>query len=63
SAAPGHVEGVRRHVFDRLTPEQVTRLRDVCEAIAAPLMEAAGFDLEACPRHSRPHGNDGLTAT
>jgi DNA-binding MarR family transcriptional regulator len=63
SAAPGHVEGVRRHVFDRLTPERVTQLRDVCEAIAAPLMEAAGFDLEACPSHSHPPGDEGPTAT
>jgi DNA-binding MarR family transcriptional regulator len=47
-AAPGHVAGVRRHVFDRLSREQVTHLRDIGEAIAAPLIEAAGFDPEAC---------------
>jgi DNA-binding MarR family transcriptional regulator len=63
SAAPGHVEGVRRHVFDRLTPEQVTQLRDVGEAIAAPLMEAAGFDLAACPTHIHSPADDGLAAT
>lgn len=33
ATAPGHVEGVRRHVFDRLTPAQVCQLREVSEAI------------------------------
>lgn len=38
AAAPIHVAGVRAHVFDRLTPEQVEQLRAIGEAIAAPLM-------------------------
>lgn len=33
AAAPGHVDGVRRHVFDRLTPDQVGQLRGLCESI------------------------------
>lgn len=33
AAAPGHVESVRRHVFDRLTAAQVAELRGVCESI------------------------------
>ena len=33
AAAPGHVEAVRHHVFDALTPEQVRGLREVCEAL------------------------------
>jgi DNA-binding MarR family transcriptional regulator len=37
-AAPGHVAGVRRHLFDRLTPEQVEQLRVIGEAISAPLV-------------------------
>ena len=37
AAAPGHVAGVRRHFFDRLTPEQVEQLRVISEAIARPL--------------------------
>lgn len=49
TAAPGHAEGVRRHVFDRLSREQVTHLREICEAIAFPLMQAAGFEPDACP--------------
>jgi DNA-binding MarR family transcriptional regulator len=49
AAAPGHVASVRRHVFDRLSAEQVGQLRAIGEAIAFPLMEAAGFDPHACP--------------
>lgn len=37
-AAPGHVEAVRTHLFDRLTSAQIEALRTICEAIAAPLM-------------------------
>jgi DNA-binding MarR family transcriptional regulator len=37
AAAPGHVEGVRRHLFDPLTPEQVTQLGEICDAVAARL--------------------------
>lgn len=33
AAAPDHVESVRRHLLDRLTPEQVTQLREISEAI------------------------------
>jgi DNA-binding MarR family transcriptional regulator len=40
AAAPRHVEGVRRHLFDRLTPAQVRQLRTIGDAIAAPLVEA-----------------------
>ncbi|WP_229795235.1 MarR family winged helix-turn-helix transcriptional regulator [Saccharothrix coeruleofusca] len=33
-AAPGHVETVRRYVFDALSPDQVTALRDIGRQIA-----------------------------
>ncbi len=33
AAAPGHVDAVRRQVFDRLTPEQVAQLREISGAI------------------------------
>lgn len=40
AAAPIHVEGVRRHLFDRLTPAQVVALgeisRTLCDDLAAP---------------------------
>ncbi|HSP39364.1 MAG TPA: MarR family transcriptional regulator [Frankiaceae bacterium] len=38
SAAPTHVEGVRSHVFDPLTPEQVAQLRELSETLLAPLV-------------------------
>ena len=37
AAAPAHVEGVRRHVFDPLTPEQVRQLREISTALVAAL--------------------------
>jgi DNA-binding MarR family transcriptional regulator len=33
AAAPGHVEEVRRNLFDVLDPEQVRRLDEICSAI------------------------------
>jgi DNA-binding MarR family transcriptional regulator len=33
AAAPGHVEGVRTHLFDQLAPEQVGQLRQISEAM------------------------------
>jgi len=38
AAAPGHVEGVRRHVFDVLSPEQVSQLGEISAAIGAGLL-------------------------
>jgi DNA-binding MarR family transcriptional regulator len=37
AAAPGHVAGVRTHLFDRLTPAQVDQLRAICEVVVQPL--------------------------
>ncbi|MET7963694.1 MarR family transcriptional regulator [Micromonospora zamorensis] len=37
AAAPGHVEGVRRHLFDALSPAQVDQLRRISEALAEHL--------------------------
>jgi DNA-binding MarR family transcriptional regulator len=39
-AAPGHVEQVRRVVFDRLTPEQVRQLAAITAAITTPTEES-----------------------
>jgi DNA-binding MarR family transcriptional regulator len=33
AAAPVHVESVRSHLFDQLSPEQVTALRDIGETL------------------------------
>lgn len=37
AAAPMHVEGVRKHVFDPLTPEQVEQLHDISTALVDAL--------------------------
>ncbi|MCW6005154.1 MarR family transcriptional regulator [Micromonospora sp. CPCC 205371] len=37
AAAPGHVEGVRSHLFDQLTPQQVSQLREISEALLGHL--------------------------
>lgn len=39
AAAPTHVEGVRTHLFDRLTPEQVDQLHDIFDAVQQGLRE------------------------
>lgn len=36
-AAPGHVENVRRHVLDPLTPEQVRQLSEIARAMLVPI--------------------------
>ncbi|MFC4589145.1 MarR family winged helix-turn-helix transcriptional regulator [Sphaerisporangium corydalis] len=41
-AAPGHVEEVRRVLFDRLTPEQAEQLRDIFEVVLANLNSTDG---------------------
>jgi DNA-binding MarR family transcriptional regulator len=52
SAAPTHVAGVREHLFDRLTPEQVEQLRVIGEAISGPLLSE---ELSAaCAHHAEP---------
>src|SRR5690349_16640095 len=38
AAALVHVASVRRHLFDRLTSEQVEQLRAIGEAVSAPLV-------------------------
>ena len=35
AAAPGHVEAVRQTLFDRLDPERVLQLAEICAAILA----------------------------
>lgn len=39
AAAPGHVDGVRAHLLDQLTPEQVLQLGAICAAVADGLRE------------------------
>lgn len=44
--APGHVEAVRRAVFDVLTPEQVRQFADIGEAISAALVRAESTEAD-----------------
>lgn len=44
AAAPKHVESVRRHVFDRLTKEQIGQL----DAICMKLLEGSGCEAAPC---------------
>lgn len=41
-SAPGHVETVRTAIFDRLTPEQVGQLEEICASIADGLQRDRG---------------------
>ncbi|MDT0278473.1 MarR family transcriptional regulator, partial [Blastococcus sp. DSM 46792] len=41
AAAPVHVESVRSHLFDQLTPEQVETMRDLGETLLAHIDPAA----------------------
>ncbi|MCR3725056.1 MULTISPECIES: MarR family winged helix-turn-helix transcriptional regulator [Streptomyces] len=54
-AAPGHVEAVRRAVFDALTREQVGQLAEIGEAINVALqrMDEGGDDQEPLPWRRR----------
>jgi DNA-binding MarR family transcriptional regulator len=48
AAAPGHVEGVRRHLFDALTPEQVEQLGAISAAIRDRLLAEQSVVDPAC---------------
>src|SRR3954469_4028436 len=39
AAAPVHVEGVRSHLFDQLSPQQVAAMRDIGEVLLSHLAE------------------------
>jgi DNA-binding MarR family transcriptional regulator len=54
AAAPGHVESVRRHVFDQLSPAEVGQLRAISDAIRDHLApDGPGVP---CPNLTRPPG-------
>lgn len=44
AAAPSHVETIRRHLLERLTPEQVEALAEISEAVIAALPDCPGTD-------------------
>jgi len=43
AAAPGHVESVRAHLFDQLSPEQMDQLRTICETLLEHLLPSLGW--------------------
>ena len=42
SAAPDHVESVRRHLFDQLSPTQLVQLREISDALLDHLLPIVG---------------------
>lgn len=61
AAAPGHVEGVRHHLFDQLSPEQVAQLRAISESVRDHLLRFRDEERAAgrCPP-DEPDGGGGL---
>lgn len=57
AAAPGHVAHVRRHVIDALTPEQVSQLTAIADAILERL-DPAGTMAPMYRRHDLPPEDD-----
>jgi DNA-binding MarR family transcriptional regulator len=53
-AAPGHVRAVRRHVFDRLTPEQVGQLREIFATVMEGLTTPAACAATLTPTAMTP---------
>jgi DNA-binding MarR family transcriptional regulator len=39
AATPAHLSGVRRHMVDLLTPEQLETLGDICQIVVRHLIE------------------------
>jgi DNA-binding MarR family transcriptional regulator len=58
AAAPGHVEQVRRMVFDQLSPEQVGQLREICQAIEAGVEEVASSEAAAACHAEREQDDE-----
>lgn len=52
ATAPGHVDNVRRHVIDALTPEQIGQLADITEALLERL-DPTGTMSPMYRRHDR----------
>jgi DNA-binding MarR family transcriptional regulator len=54
AAAPAHVKSVRRHLVDRLTPEQLHQLGQISEVILAGLRGATGETDDPDPTQKCP---------
>ena len=44
AAAPDHVNSVRTHLFDQLTPEQLEQLRAISEKLLDHLLPSLGLE-------------------
>ena len=55
AAAPAHVDAVRAAVFDRLSPEQVQQLGEICDVLVEGL-EPDARRAGTCRRERRPRG-------
>src|SRR6476659_1038100 len=51
AAAPFHVESVRRHLFDVLSPDQLAALRDISETLLAHLLPRVEARGDGRPEH------------
>jgi DNA-binding MarR family transcriptional regulator len=60
AAAPGHVEQVRRSLFDRISAEQVTQLAAISTALAAGEKGDSAFCPSACDAESDDLEENGL---
>jgi len=49
AAAPAHVESVRRHLIDRLSPTQIAQLEQISEAVVAGLRADGDVGPEPAP--------------
>jgi DNA-binding MarR family transcriptional regulator len=52
AAAPGHVEAVRRGLFDALSPEQVAALGEISEVLVKHLSDRPVWPVAADGRHA-----------
>lgn len=60
ATAPGHVEAVRRFIFDPLSPEQADQLSEITAALLGQLDPTGRMTNRA--RLDRPSGQDGVRA-
>lgn len=61
TAAPGHVAAVRHYVIDALTPEQISQLTDIADAILQRLDPERSLS-SMYRRHDPPPGQEGARA-
>ena len=54
AAAPGHVEQVRRSLFDRITAAQVAQLAEISAAVSAGEQAKSGFCPDPCAEPEDP---------